>query len=146
MTGSGTNGTVQLAGNFATRSMTADGYTSGFLSSLETDSTGRITGVFTNGQRRPLYQLAMANFPNPGVMNNIGNNMMAQTNASGVPVIDKPGTGGMGTVQSDALEQSNVDLANEFTKLITIQHGYEANSKTVLTTDQMLSTLMAIKR
>jgi flagellar hook protein FlgE len=146
ITGTGTDGTIQLAGNFATRSMTADGFTSGFLSSLETDSTGRITGVFTNGQRRPLYQLAMANFPNPGVMNNIGDNMMAQTNASGSPVIDKPGNAGMGTIQSNALEQSNVDLANEFTKLITIQHGYEANSKTVLTTDQMLSTLMSIKR
>jgi len=146
ITGSGTNGTVQLAGNFATRSMAADGYTSGFLSSLETDSTGRITGVFTNGQRRPLYQLALANFPNPAVLNNIGNNMLAQTNASGTPVIEKPGNAGMGTIQSDALEQSNVDLANEFTKLITIQHGYEANSKTVLTTDQMLSTLMSIKR
>ena len=146
ITGTGTNGTVQMAGAFATRSMAADGYTSGFLSSLETDSTGRITGVFTNGQRRPLYQMAMANFPNPGVMSNIGNNMMAQTNASGTPVIDKPGNAGMGTIQPNALEQSNVDLANEFTKLITIQHGYEANSKTVLTTDQMLSTLMAIKR
>ncbi len=146
VTGSGTNGTVQLAGAFATRSMNADGYTSGFLSSLETDSTGRITGVFTNGQRRPLYQLALANFPNPGVMSNIGNNMLAQTNASGPPVIEKAGNAGMGTVQSNALEQSNVDLANEFTKLITIQHGYEANSKTVLTTDQMLSTLMSIKR
>jgi len=145
-TGTGTNGTVQLAGTFATRSMTADGYTSGFLSSLETDSTGRITGVFTNGQRRGLFQMALANFPNTGVMNNIGNNMLAQTNASGPPVIEKPGNAGMGTIQSNALEQSNVDLANEFTKLITIQHGYEANSKTVLTTDQMLSTLMSIKR
>jgi len=146
VTGTGTDGTVQLAGAFATRFMTTDGFTSGFLDHLETDSTGRISGVFTNGQRRPLYQVAMAKFPNEAVLSKLGNNMLGETLASGTPVLEKPGNAGMGTISPFALEQSNVDLANEFVKLIVIQRGYEANSKTILTTDQMLSALMTLKR
>jgi len=145
-TGSGTDGTVQLAGAFATRFMTTDGFTSGFLDHMETDSTGRINGVFTNGQRRPLFQVALAKFPNEAVLSKLGNNMMGETLASGTPVLEKPGNAGMGSISPFALEQSNVDLANEFVKLIVIQRGYEANSKTILTTDQMLSALMTLKR
>jgi len=144
--GTGKDGTLQLAGSFATRFMTADGFASGFLDHLETDSTGRIHGVFTNGQRRPLFQVALAKFPNEGVLSKLGNNMLAETIASGTPVLEKPGNAGMGSITPFALEQSNVDLANEFVKLIVIQRGYEANSKTILTTDQMLSALMTLKR
>lgn len=146
VTGTGLNGTVQLAGSFATRGMTRDGFTSGFLDRLETDSTGRIFGVFTNGQRRPLYQVALANFPNDSVLTSVGNNLKQETIASGTPVLEKPGNGGMGSITPFGLEQSNVDLAGEFVKLIVVQRGYEANSKTILTTDQMLSALMQIKR
>lgn len=144
--GLGLNGTVQLAGSFATRGMTRDGFTSGFLDRLETDSTGRIFGVFTNGQRRPIFQVALANFPNDSVLTSVGNNLKQETIASGTPVLEKPGNGGMGTITPFGLEQSNVDLAGEFVKLIVVQRGYEANSKTILTTDQMLSALMQIKR
>lgn len=146
ITGSGTDGTLQLAGAFATRFMKADGFSSGFLDHLETDSTGRIYGVFTNGQRRPLFQIALAKFPNDAFLRKVGSNMLAETVASGKPVLEKPGNAGMGTITSFALEQSNVDLANEFVKLIVIQRGYEANSKTILTTDQMLTALMSLKR
>ncbi len=146
ITGSGTDSTVQLAGSFATRFMTTDGFSSGFLDHMETDSTGRINGVFTNGQRRPLFQVALAKFPNESVLRKLGNNMLGETLASGTPVLEKPGNAGMGTISPFALEQSNVDLANEFVKLIVIQRGYEANSKTILTTDQMLSALMTLKR
>jgi len=145
-TGTGKDGTLQLAGAFATRFMTTDGFSSGFLDHMETDSTGRINGVFTNGQRRPLFQVALAKFPNEGVLSKLGNSMMGETIASGTPVLEKPGNAGMGSVSPFALEQSNVDLANEFVKLIVIQRGYEANSKTILTTDQMLSALMTLKR
>ncbi|MES0371869.1 MAG: flagellar hook-basal body complex protein, partial [Mariprofundaceae bacterium] len=144
--GLGLNGTVQLAGSFATRGMTRDGFTSGFLDRLETDSTGRIFGVFTNGQRRPIFQVALANFPNDSVLTSVGNNLKQETIASGTAVLEKPGNGGMGTITPFGLEQSNVDLAGEFVKLIVVQRGYEANSKTILTTDQMLSALMQIKR
>jgi len=144
--GTGKDGTLQLAGANATRFMTADGFTSGFLDHMETDSTGRIYGVFTNGQRRPLYQVALAKFPNEAVLSKLGNNMMGENIASGTPVLEKPGNAGMGSISPFALEQSNVDLANEFVKLIVIQRGYEANSKTILTTDQMLSALMTLKR
>jgi len=146
VTGNGLNGTVQMAGSFATRQMVRDGYAAGFLDRLETDSAGRIYGVFTNGQRRPLYQVALANFPNDAVLSHVGNNLLQETIASGSPVFEKPGNGGMGSITPYALEQSNVDLANEFVKMIVIQRGYEANSKTILTTDQMLAALMQIKR
>ena len=146
VTGKGLDGTVQMAGNFATRQMVRDGYAAGFLDRLETDSTGRIFGVFTNGQRRPLFQVALAHFPNDAVLAHVGNNLLQETIASGSPVYEKPGNGGMGSITPYALEQSNVDLANEFVKLIVIQRGYEANSKTILTTDQMLSALMQVKR
>ncbi|MDQ6966503.1 MAG: flagellar hook-basal body complex protein, partial [Mariprofundaceae bacterium] len=146
VTGTGLEGTVQMAGSFATRQMVRDGFTAGFLDKLETDSSGKIFGVFTNGQRRSLYQVALAKFPNEDVLNHVGNNLLQETIASGTPVMEKPGNGGMGTISPYGLEQSNVDLANEFVKLIVVQRGYEANSKTILTTDQMLSSLMQIKR
>lgn len=146
VTGTGLDGTVQMAGSFATRQMVRDGFTSGFLDKLETDSSGTIFGVFTNGQRRSLYQVALAKFPNEDVLNHVGNNLLQETIASGTPVLEKPGNGGMGTIAPFGLEQSNVDLANEFVKLIVVQRGYEANSKTILTTDQMLQSLMQVKR
>jgi len=146
ISGDGLDGTVQMAGSFATRQMTRDGYAAGFLDKLETDSAGKIFGVFTNGQRRSLYQVALAKFPNDAVLGHIGSNLLQESIASGSPVLEKPGNGGMGTISPYALEQSNVDLAAEFVKLIVVQRGYEANSKTILTTDQMLSSLMQIKR
>jgi len=144
--GDGLNGTVQMAGSFATRQITRDGFAAGFLDKLETDSTGRIFGAFTNGQRRALFQVALAKFPNDAVLNHIGNNLQQETIASGTPILEKPGNGGMGSITPYGLEQSNVDLAGEFVKLIVVQRGYEANSKTISTTDQMLSSLMQLKR
>ena len=146
ISGNGLDGTVQMAGSFATRQMTRDGFAAGFLDKLETDSSGKIFGVFTNGQRRALFQVALANFPNDAVLSHNGNNLLKETIASGSPVLGLPGAGGMGTISPFALEQSNVDLAAEFVKLIIVQRGYEANSKTILTTDQMLSSLMQVKR
>ncbi|MDQ6992366.1 MAG: flagellar hook protein FlgE [Mariprofundus sp.] len=144
--GNGTDATVQTAGSFATRQITKDGYPSGFLDKLITDSSGIVSGAFTNGQRRPLFQVALAKFPNDSVLNHVGGNMMQETIQSGTPVFEKPGNGGMGTITPYGLESSNVDLASEFVKLIVVQRGYEANSKTIMTTDQMLSSLMQLKR
>jgi len=146
ITGTGLDGTVQMAGSFATRQMTRDGFAAGFLDKLETDSSGKIFGVFTNGQRRALYQVALASFPNDAVLSHNGSNLLKETIASGSPVLGLPGAGGMGSISPFSLEQSNVDLAAEFVKLIIVQRGYEANSKTILTTDQMLASLMQIKR
>jgi len=144
--GTGTDGTVQLAGSFATQSIVADGFAAGNLANLETDSQGKIFGVFTNGERRALYQVALANFPNSSALNQAGDNLLVQSIASGAPTIGQPGSGSLGTISPFGLEQSNVDLASEFVKMIQIQRGYEANSKSIQTTDQMLSTLMQIKR
>jgi len=144
--GKGLDGVIQLAGPPAIRQMERNGFTSGFLDHLETDSTGVISGVFTNGQRRPLYQVALANFPNVSALNHTGSNSQQESIASGTPVLEKPGNGGMGSISPFGLEQSNVDLASEFVKLIIVQRGYEANSKTITTTDQMLGSLMQLKR
>jgi len=144
--GTGKDGTVQLAGNFATQSVVADGYAAGSLDKLETDSKGRIYGVFTNGERRALFQVALANFANFAALNQAGDNLSTQSIASGSPTIGQPGSGSLGSISPYGLESSNVDLASEFVKMIQIQRGYEANSKTILTTDQMLSSLMQIKR
>ncbi|MDQ6995784.1 MAG: flagellar hook-basal body complex protein, partial [Mariprofundaceae bacterium] len=144
--GTGLNGTVQMAGAFATSQMTKDGFASGFLDKLDTDSTGTIYGVFTNGQRRPMFQVALAKFSNDAVLSKVGNNLQQETIASGAPILEKPGNGGMGSITPFGLEQSNVDLGTEFVKLIVSQRGYQANSKTILTTDQMLSALMQVKR
>ncbi|PIP01468.1 MAG: hypothetical protein COW18_02110 [Zetaproteobacteria bacterium CG12_big_fil_rev_8_21_14_0_65_54_13] len=146
ITGTGLDATVQMAGAFATRQVTKDGYAAGFLDTLNTDSSGTVFGSFTNGQRRALFQVALAKFPNDAVLNHVGGNLMQETIQSGTPVLEKPGNGGMGTITPYGLEQSNVDLAAEFVKLIVVQRGYEANSKTILTTDQMLSSLMQLKR
>jgi len=146
VTGKGLDATVQVAGSFATRQITRDGFSAGFLNKLETDSAGKIFGVFTNGQRRALFQVALAKFPNDAVLNHVGNNLLQETIASGIPVLGTPGNGGLGSITPFGLEQSNVDLANEFVKLIVIQRAYQANAKTILTTDQMLQSLMQIKR
>ncbi|MDX8404781.1 MAG: flagellar hook protein FlgE [Mariprofundus sp.] len=146
VTGTGLDATVQVAGSFATRQITKDGFAAGFLDALQTDSSGTVFGSFTNGQRRALFQVALAKFPNDAVLNHVGGNLMQETIQSGSPVLEVPGNGGMGTITPYGLEQSNVDLAAEFVKLIVVQRGYEANSKTILTTDQMLSSLMQVKR
>ncbi len=144
--GTGQDLSVQLAGPFATRSLKQNGYAAGQLNSIETSANGTLYGLFSNGQRQALFQLALANFANVDGLKRQGQNMLSATTASGTAVLNTAGTAGMGLIQGNSLEQSNVDIANEFVKMIEIQRGYEGNSKVVITTDQMLTTLMALKR
>jgi len=146
VTGSGNDGVLQLATAFTTRFMDRNGYPAGSLDRIEVNKSGKMFGVFSNGQTRPLYQLAIASFPNESALMKAGNTLLTETVASGPPVIDKAGSNSNGTISSYVLEQSNVDIASEFVKMIIVQRGYEANSKVVLTSDQMLTTLMALKR
>ncbi|SDN60041.1 flagellar hook protein FlgE [Desulfonauticus submarinus] len=136
--------------NYSTGSTTIyqsqDGYTAGFLQNITVDRDGVITGRYSNGQILQLYALTLADFNNKYGLRREGGNLFAETRSSGPPLTGLAGTGGKGTIASNSLEQSNVDLATEFVKMITIEKGFQANSKTITTTDGMLSVLIQIKR
>lgn len=122
-----------------------DGYPAGILSTIDIGRDGVITGYFTNGQQQDLARVLIANFNNPGGLNKVGS-YFAETGASGTPVIGKPETGGLGSIQSNALEISNVDVATEFIKMIAAQRAYQASARIITTADTMLQELMNIKR
>jgi flagellar hook protein FlgE len=118
-------------------STTQDGYAASVLRDVSIDSNGVISGLYDNGQVQPLAQMAIANFPNvEGLLKFAGSTFVAFGN-SGEPSIGVAGTGGRGLITGSALEQSNVDIATEFTNLIIAQRGYQANSKVITTTDEL---------
>jgi flagellar hook protein FlgE len=123
-----------------------NGFAPGSLSGFSVGTDGIITGLYTNGLTRPIGQIGMAIFPNSAGMERIGNNLWRNTDNSGVPVVGEPTTGGRGAVNSGFLEQSNVDIGNEFTDLIITQRGFQANTKVVTTVDEMLQDLINMKR
>ena len=130
----------------ATSGQTQDGYPGGDLQQLVVDQTGTIIGVFTNGRSYSLAQVALAKFVNnEGLMSEGGTLFSASAN-SGDPIIGVAGTGGRGSITPSALEMSNVDLSRSLTELIVIQRGFQANSKTITTSDQMLNTLLQLKQ
>jgi len=139
-------GTTQLAGSFAVASINQNGYASGTLKNVLIDDKGVVTGVFTNGQTRNLAQLALARFMAPTGLTKLGDNLYAQSNISGQPIVGAPSTSGLGRTLSDTLELSTVDIAGEFTNLIAAQRGFQANTKIITTTDEMISELIAIKQ
>jgi flagellar hook protein FlgE len=110
------------------------------------DLDGVITGVYSNGQIIPLFRVALAKFQNFQGLYKEGNNLYRETRESGSPLTGTPGTNGLGSLSSNSLEQSNVDIATEFVKMITTQRAYQANSKMVTVTDQMLAELINLKR
>jgi flagellar hook protein FlgE len=124
----------------------ADGYAAGSLQGFQIAGDGSVTGVFSNGQKLVLAQVALAGFNNPMGLEKAGNSTYRSTTNSGNPQINVPGTGGVGTLLGGAVEMSNVDLASEFTNLIIAQRGFQANSRVITTSDQMLQDLVDIKR
>lgn len=123
-----------------------NGFPPGSLQGFSVGTDGIITGLFTNGLTRPLGQLAMSIFPNPGGLERMGSNLWRATDNSGIPVNGTPRTGGRGQVNSGFLEQSNVDIGAEFTDLIITQRGFQSNTKVVTTVDEMLQDLINMKR
>jgi flagellar hook protein FlgE len=121
---------------------TQDGFTQGSLQSWSIGQSGVITGTFTNGQSEQLGTIALANFSNPGGLENMGDLQYQTTAASGQPQVGTPGTSGRGTLLGGALEQSNVDLANQLTSLIEAQTDYEADTKVVSSTETALQALV----
>jgi flagellar hook protein FlgE len=145
-TGSGVSGLSQFAARSTAQLREQDGYTSGTLESFSIDATGTITGAFSNGVAEPLAQVALADFNNPSGMLRVGDNMYSASSNSGVPVIGHAGDGAGSQITSGALEMSNVDLAQEFTNMIVAQRGFQANSKVITTSDEMLQELVGLKR
>jgi flagellar hook protein FlgE len=144
--GTGLLGVTQFAAPSASTFIGQDGFGSGQLASIRIDPQGFVSGIFTNGQTRVLGQVAVAGFSAPDRLERVGGNLFQQSQASGQPVIGAPGSGGRGSVISGSLEQSNVDLAEQFVRLIAAQRAFQANSKTITTADQLLSELIAMKR
>ena len=139
------NGTTQFGSEFAVSSFAQDGYTSGRLTGLDISENGTIQGRYSNGQANTLGQLVLANFANQQGLRSMGNNLWEETGDSGVAVIGTPRTGSLGSIQSAALEDSNVDLTQELVNMITAQRIYQANAQTIKTQDQTLQTLVNLR-
>ncbi len=144
--GTGLKGITQFASVSATTYVGQDGYAPGQLTSVQIDKKGIVTGVFTNGQTRNLAQIGVARCPAPEALERAGGGLYAATNASGQAVLGVAGDGGRAFMASGSVEQSNVDIAEQFVRMIAAQRSYEANSKTITTADQLLSELIAMKR
>ena len=143
---SGGGSTTQYPLSSTTNFQTQDGYPPGVLQNVTVSTEGIISGHYSNGQIINLYQITLAYFNNPHALSRDGLNLYSETLDSGVPYTNAPGEGSLGRINPNSLEQSNVDLASEFVKMITTQRAYQANSRVISTTDEMLSELMNIKR
>ena len=130
----------------STSGISQDGFTGGDLVGIRVDQSGTVIGSFSNGRSFGLAQIGMAKFTNNEGLSTDGGNIYIQTANSGDPIIGTAGTSGRGGIQSSALESSNVDLSLALTQLIIIQRGYQANGKTITTSDTLLETLIGLKR
>ena len=137
---------TQYASGSNTTFQSANGYGAGDLEGVNVDVDGVITGSYSNGQLIPLYRVGLAKFQNTQGLFKEGGNLYSETRQSGSAITNRPGTNGLGSIAPNALEQSNVDIANELVKMITTQRGFQANSKIITVTDQMLAELINIKR
>jgi len=138
--------TTQYAASSVTNYASQDGYGPGFLQRISINTEGIITGHYSNGQIIPQYQLTLARFNAPGKLHREGGNLYTETEDSGVPLTGSPGTNGLGKISSNALEQANVDLGNEFVHMILYQRAFQANSRIITTTDTMMEEVLSLKR
>ncbi|WP_409305429.1 flagellar hook protein FlgE [Peribacillus sp. SCS-155] len=132
-------------GDSITAFVNPDGNLSGGLESFNIGALGELNGVYSNGQIRQLGQIALAKFSNPSGLSKAGNNLFQETVNSGTANVSIPGDG-RGSLQSGALEMSNVDLSEEFTEMITAQRGFQANTRIITTSDEILQELVNLKR
>lgn len=144
--GSFTDAITQFAQASSTKAVRQDGYTMGYLETFKIDQAGVITGVYTNGSNRVIGQVALASFTNPGGLEKAGENVYTASNNSGDPNVGPSGIAGKGKIIAGTLEMANVDLAEAFTDMIVTQRGFQANSRTITTSDQMLQELLTLKR
>jgi len=137
---------TQYAVAASVRAAEVSGYAAGSLSSLSIDNAGRVIGVFSNGQLDELALISIAKFTNPSGLMKIGDNLFEETVNSGYLGLDAGGMAGRGLLSPGTLEMSNVDLAKEFTDMIVAQRGFQANSRIITTSDELLQELVNIKR
>jgi flagellar hook protein FlgE len=139
------SGVTSYSGQSTITSLTQDGSAAGTLQSFTISQDGTLTGVFSNGLKQTLAQLALANFSNPNGLQKAGNSSYVTTSNSGTAQLGTAGTAGRGLLQQGALEMSNVDLAQEFTNLVIAERGFQANSRVITTSDEILQDLVNIK-
>jgi len=139
------DGMTSFDSKSSTSGISQDGYTGGDLIGIRIDQSGTLIGSFSNGRSFGLAQIGMAKFTNNEGLSTEGGNVYVQTANSGDPIIGTAATAGRGFIQSSALEASNVDLSRALTQLIIIQRGFQANGKTITTSDQLLQTLIGLK-
>jgi flagellar hook protein FlgE len=144
--GSGLDGTTQFGATSALVQQTQDGFAAGSLQAFSVDANGVINGRFSNGQLRALAQVVLARFPDPIGLTRTGKNTFAQSGNSGQPVNGTPDSAGLGRVLSNSLELSNVDLGESFIDMIAAQRGFQANSRVITTSDEILQELVNLKR
>ena len=144
--GTAPDGLQQFSGNNSVSFVDQDGSGVGFLRSFSISPSGVLNGVFSNGQTRAVGQIAIASFNNPQGLEKAGESMYRVSVNSGTPQIGTAGEGGRGSVAGGMLEMSNVDLAQEFTNLIVAQRGFQANSRIITASDELLQDLVNLKR
>ena len=137
---------TQYSGTTAAKVTNIDGSAAGALSAYTISPTGEIIGVFSSGLKQTLGQVALANFNNVNGLEKIGDSMFRTTVNSGLAQVGTAGEGGLGLMSSGLLEMSNVDLAQEFTNLVIAQRGFQANSRVITTSDELLQELVNLKR
>jgi len=137
---------TQFASDSTVAGTSSDGYAQGFLDTYSIGPTGEINAVFTNGQNKVIGQIALAVFKNPAGLVKTSENMYQITQNSGDAIVGIPGDGSMGSLNPGTLEMSNVDISSEFTEMITTQRGFQANSRIITTSDEMLQELVNLKR
>lgn len=140
------NGITQYASETTTKAVYQDGYTMGVLKDYSVGKDGTISGSYSNGQVQPLYRVALATFTNQQGLEKVGETSFIPTINSGDPNIDAADSGGKGSITGATLEMSNVDLTEEFTRLIISQRGFQANTRVVTTSDQILEEVVNLKR
>jgi flagellar hook protein FlgE len=137
-------GTTQFASASAVSSQSQDGYAAGTETGVSIDSQGMVNVQYSNSQIQKVAQVALATFASPTSLNSVGGNLYSATTASGAAVINNTSNLSSNTIASNSLEQSNVDLGDQLTQLITVQQAYEANSKTITTADEMMQSVLGI--
>jgi flagellar hook protein FlgE len=137
---------TQYAKSSSTVFQDADGYSAGDLQGVDVASDGILTGIYSNGQLIPLFRIGLAKFLNNYGLSSEGGNLFRETRASGGAITNKPGENGLGTLAPNSLEMSNVDISEEFVAMIVQQRGFQANSKTITTVDDMMQTVINMKR
>jgi len=142
--GTGLDGLTQFGSASTITNISQDGYASGSLKSIEIDSDGTVSGNYTNGTNQIITQLVVAKFNNEIALRRVGSNNYISTLDSGAAVLGAPSSGGNGALVSSTLEQSNVDLASELIRMVVIQRGFQANSRTITTINDLLAQLVTL--